>query len=193
MNIPNTLTAVVQGILAEEQGYVNNPDDRGGPTKYGITQDEANRHKAELTRQFGWDGDMKNLTVAMASYVYMQTYIQAPGFDKVFAESKAVGYAVIDYGVNSGEMIAGKTLQNWLNGLNYNDLYPDLVVDGNVGAVTISALKTYLQYRGAKGERVLFEGINASRGANFLAITQNDKSQREFLFGWVLNRVMQWS
>lgn len=40
-------------LIKREGGYVNNPADRGGATKYGITQ--------AVARENGWNGNMKDL------------------------------------------------------------------------------------------------------------------------------------
>ncbi|EMA4431440.1 TPA: glycosyl hydrolase 108 family protein, partial [Enterobacter hormaechei] len=41
-------------ILGKEGGYVDHPNDKGGPTNWGITQATARAH--------GYTGDMRNLT-----------------------------------------------------------------------------------------------------------------------------------
>ncbi|MBZ7417096.1 glycosyl hydrolase 108 family protein, partial [Klebsiella michiganensis] len=33
-----TADQIIEGILGKEGGYVNNPNDKGGPTRWGITQ-----------------------------------------------------------------------------------------------------------------------------------------------------------
>jgi lysozyme family protein len=48
-----TADQIIEGILGKEGGYVNNPNDKGGPTRWGITQTTA--------RAYGYSGDMKAL------------------------------------------------------------------------------------------------------------------------------------
>ncbi len=36
-----TADQIIEGILGKEGGYVNNPNDKGGPTRWGITQTTA--------------------------------------------------------------------------------------------------------------------------------------------------------
>lgn len=43
----------IEGILGKEGGYVDHPSDKGGPTRWGITQTTARAH--------GYTGDMRNL------------------------------------------------------------------------------------------------------------------------------------
>ncbi len=49
-----TKDEIFNAILGKEGGYVNHPDDKGGPTNWGITQAVARAH--------GFTGDMRNLT-----------------------------------------------------------------------------------------------------------------------------------
>ena len=49
-----TKDEIFNAILEKEGGYVNHPDDKGGPTNWGITQVTARAH--------GYDGDMQKLT-----------------------------------------------------------------------------------------------------------------------------------
>ncbi len=46
---------IFNAILGKEGGYVNHPDDKGGPTNWGITQATARAH--------GYVGDMRDLTL----------------------------------------------------------------------------------------------------------------------------------
>lgn len=50
-----TKDEIFAAILSREGGYVDHPDDRGGPTHWGITLTTA--------RANGYMGDMRNLTV----------------------------------------------------------------------------------------------------------------------------------
>ena len=48
-----TAEKIIEGILGKEGGYVDHPSDKGGPTRWGITQTTARAH--------GYTGDMRNL------------------------------------------------------------------------------------------------------------------------------------
>ena len=58
MNIEQYL----EELIKREGGYVNNPADRGGATKYGITQ--------AVARENGWNGNMKDLPLEFAKSIY---------------------------------------------------------------------------------------------------------------------------
>ena len=62
---------IFNAILEKEGGYVNHPDDKGGPTNWGITQVTARAH--------GYDGDMQKLTRQQALDILNADYWIAPG------------------------------------------------------------------------------------------------------------------
>ncbi|OCO16336.1 hypothetical protein AN684_0205915 [Klebsiella pneumoniae subsp. pneumoniae] len=48
-----TADQIIEGILGKEGGYVNNPNDKGGPTRWGITQTTA-RAYGYKGYHYGW-------------------------------------------------------------------------------------------------------------------------------------------
>lgn len=176
------VAAIIDEIIRVEGGYANNPADRGGETMYGITK--------EVARANGYAGPMRNMPRTVAERIYRQRYIETPKFDQVLARSAQIGIELIDTGVNMGPARAAEFFQRWLNGFNLpGSGVPDLFVDGRIGALTLSALDRFLARRGREGEKVLLTGLNCSQGARYLGITESNKSQRTFLYGWVRARV----
>lgn len=174
---------VIDGIVAREHGYVDHADDRGGPTNWGIT--------VAVARANGFDGDMRDLPKALAREIYRKRYIVRPAFDKVWLASNAIGDEVIDTGVNMGPARAAEMLQRWLNGFNARgSRYADLFPDGQVGEITLDALRKYLRWRGAEGERVMVCALNSTQGARYLELAENNPSQESFLYGWMRTRVL---
>lgn len=112
-------------ILAHEGGYVNDPDDNGGPTNKGITLATYRRY---INRR-GTIENLKAMTTAQATMVYKFQY-----WDAVQADSLPVGvdYAVADYAVNSGPSRAAKALQGVLG----------VAQDGKIGPVTLAKAKS---------------------------------------------------
>lgn len=82
-------------LLKDEGGYSNDPDDRGGATKYGITIADVDKY----LKKGATPDDVKNLTVAQAEDIYKHKYWDALGCDNLPA---GVDYTCFDYGVNSG-------------------------------------------------------------------------------------------
>lgn len=62
-------------LIKREGGYVNNPADRGGATKYGITESVA--------RSNDYKGNMRDLPLEVAKAIYRKNYWTTPRFDQV--------------------------------------------------------------------------------------------------------------
>lgn len=56
---------IFDAVLDKEGGYVNHPDDKGGPTKWGIT--------GKVARAHGYQGDIRDLTRGQASKFLKRT------------------------------------------------------------------------------------------------------------------------
>lgn len=168
---------IIDQVIDIEAGYVDHPSDRGGPTKYGITQ--------AVARADGYTGDMRDLPRERAVSILYRQYVVAPGFDKAVALNERIGAELVDTGVNMGPGTAGKFLQRWLNGF----MGSALVVDGKVGPGTIGVLQSFLAKRGEPGVQALLRSLNAAQAMRYLEIVEKDESQRPFIFGWVNQRV----
>lgn len=172
----------INDLIDREGGYVNDPKDRGGETKYGITVATA--------RAYGYKGAMKDLPLETAKAIYLKTYWLAPKFDQINTICASVAEELLDTGVNCGVAFAKPTLQRALNLLNLNGaLFPDLAVDGVYGPKTYSALKAYLDKRGKDGEKVLLRVLNVLQAERYISLAERNPSQEKFFYGWMLNRV----
>lgn len=173
---------LINEVIVREGGYVNHPNDRGGPTNWGITQTVA--------RAYGYAGNMQALPRPTAVAIYKALYWTRPGFDQLAAICPAIGHELFDTGINMGTTISGRFLQRALNVLNrrQND-YPDLVVDGACGEKTRVALKGYVAVRGASGGEVLRKALDALQGARYIEIAESNPSQETFAYGWLANRI----
>lgn len=173
---------LIDDLIEREGPYVDNPDDRGGKTCWGITE--------AVARTNGYQGDMRSLPRGFAEAVYTKRYINDPGFARVLAVSPLIGEEMIDTGVNMGVSHPGPWLQRILNALNQQgQAFPDLVVDGQLGPATLSALKSVIRKRGKSGEVVIARALNCLQGARYLDITENREQNESFFYGWMLNRV----
>jgi lysozyme family protein len=170
-------------LIKREVGYVNNPADRGGATKYGITE--------AVARTNGFKGNMKDLPLETAKAIYKKQYWTAPRFDQVNVISSLVAEELLDTGVNCGTGFAKPLLQRALNLLNNQGKggFPDLEVDGVYGSTTLGALKTYLAKRGKEGEKVLVRVLNIMQGQRYIEICERNPSQEQFFYGWIANRI----
>lgn len=176
------LERTIDHLIAVEGGYVNHPNDRGGPTNYGITE--------AVARQNGYTGAMKDLPLQTAKDIYIRRYWTAPGFDKVAPISEAVAAELLDTGVNMGPAQATMFLQRALNAFSQSGkAYPMIAVDGGLGPTTLNTLMTYLKGRGAPGVPVLLKAMNSLQGARYIELTEQRTQNSTFTYGWFAQRI----
>lgn len=176
------IAQLIDEVIDREGGYSNHPADRGGATRWGITQDVA--------RANGYAGDMQALPRVTAENIYRQRYWIAPKFSFVAEIAPKIAAELFDTGVNMGVAIAGQFLQRALNALNRNERdYPDLIVDGAIGVKSLAALGGYRRVRGPSGEGVLLKAIEAMQGERYIMLAERRPANEAFLYGWLANRI----
>ncbi len=183
-----TTDDVISGVIQREGGgkYTNNPADKGGPTKFGITLDTLAHWRNRPTTA----ADVQALTEAEARQVYRHLFIIEPNFTLILDINVEIGIEVVDTGANMGPGVAATFLQRILNVFNARaKFYPDLKVDGNVGPATAAALRSYIAKRGAEGVTVLLKGLNVLQGARYVEIAERNEEQETFVYGWLRERV----
>ena len=173
---------LIDELIEREGGYVNHPADRGGPTRFGITEAVARAH--------GYAGAMKDLPREEAAAIYRRLYWLRPKFHEVARRSERLAAELFDTGANMGPAVAATFLQRALTALNRNGRdYPDLVPDGRIGTRTLAALDTFLSVRGNKAEMVLLRAIEALQGERYLRLAERRPANEAFLYGWLANRI----
>lgn len=156
--------ALIEGIVQREGGFVDNPNDRGGPTKYGIT----------IATLASWRGapvsvdDVRYLTVAEAAAIYEKRYILDPGLDAV--RDPELRELLVDFGVLSGPKRAVIGLQKALG-------FPDAQCDGLFGPASRAALAA------AEKDPALYYKVKCERLEQLVRILANS-SQSVFAIGW---------
>ena len=173
---------IIEGIVGREGGFTDNPKDKGGPTRWGITQ--------AVARQYGYTGDMRTLPREVAKAIYLELYYVGPKFDQVHALSPRIAEELTDTGVNCGQAVAAKFLQRALNAFNREaSIYPDITVDGQLGIRSLAALRAYLEHRGAEGEEVMLKALNCLQGERYIDLAEGRPANEEFVWGWIRTRV----
>lgn len=94
----------IRRLLLSEGGYVNHPDDPGGPTNFGVTIADYRRYMNSAATA----ADIRAMTRAEAISIYKPKYWDTVKGDALPA---GVDYCTFDYGVNSGPSRAVKVLQ----------------------------------------------------------------------------------
>ena len=128
-----TVRQIAEEIIAREGGYVNDPDDPGRATKFGVTVHTMRRLGLDL------DGggavgprDVKRLTQSQAIDIFITHYFERPRIGEV---PEALRASLFDMYVNAGAN-AVKILQRLLREMGYQ-----VQVDGRIGPQTLGALR----------------------------------------------------
>ena len=178
MNIDDLINAVI----AREGGFGDHPADRGGATRWGITE--------AVARADGWSGPIRDLPRDRAVAIYRRLYWSRPGLDVVAALAPKLAAELFDTAVNMGPAVAIGFLQRALTALNRGGGdYADIAVDGRVGPDTLAALDAFLRRRGRSGEGVLVRAVEALQGEHYLTLAEGRPANEAFLYGWLANRV----
>ena len=134
---------------------------------------------------------MRDMPRAVAEAIYADRYWNALSLDAVEALDADVAAELADTGVNMGAGRAGRFLQRALNAFNRQGvLWPDLTVDGVIGAKTIEVLRAYFDHRKADAAPVLLAALNAQQGEGYLSLVETRQKDEKFVFGWFLHRVV---
>lgn len=118
-------------IVAREGGFVEDPDDPGGATKYGVTIHTLRRLGLDVTGDGRVDGaDVRRLTQAQAVEIYIDHFFRRPG---IGALPEVLQPTVFDMYVNAGAH-AVKILQRLCGQMGFA-----CSEDGLIGPETIRA------------------------------------------------------
>ncbi len=174
---------LIVAVIEREGGYVDHPADRGGATRYGITQAVARAH--------GYGGAMRELPRGEAEAIYRLLFWNRPCFDRVAIRSPRLAAELFDSGANMGPAVAATCMQRALTALNRSGRdYPDLVPDGRIGEGTLAALDAFLRVRGkSSAETVLLRALEALQGERYLRLAERRPANEAFLYGWLANRI----
>lgn len=162
--MPGAVDAINK-VLVHEGGFVNDPDDKGGATNYGITQKV---YEEFVGRKVSVD-EIKNMPKGNAIAIYKKNYWDKIGGDKI--KSYAVAYALFDQAVNRGVPKVVKQAQGILG----------ISQDGIAGSGFVSAINKVPE------KSFLDQFIKASENS-YRSIASLNPTQEKFLKGW-LNRL----
>jgi lysozyme family protein len=179
-----TFDRALKHTLGIEGDYSDNPADSGGKTRFGITEATA--------RAYGYTGDMRFLPLDVAKNIYYDNFWKRMWLDRIAEYSEPVALELFDTAVNCGQDLPGRHLQRILNIFNNRAMqYPDIAVDGQIGANTLASLVKFLDRRGKEGEKVLVEALNSMQGAFYTELAERRPKDEAFTYGWFKNRVMK--
>ena len=156
-------------LIIEEGGYIDNPDDQGGPTNFGITLNTLTAYlKKYNTAVTASIQGLQNLTRQDAEAIYKKMYWDECGGDHL--QNQSVAEIFIDWYINSGN-IAIESTQEQLR----------IKSDGIVGCQTINTINHF-------DADLVFFLVQKARIKFIEKYVEDNPGQKEFLTGW-LNRI----
>ena len=151
-------------LLQFEGGFVNHPDDKGGPTCKGITiqtyRDYCGQDKTVA--------DLQNISYGTWQKIMKDLYWDKCRADEV--ENQSLAELVVDWCVNSGTV-----------GLRKVQEIVGCKPDGICGPITLSLIN-------ASDAKSLFDRIWNARKQFYTNIVKKNPSQKVFMNGW-MNRL----
>lgn len=151
----------IDPLLENEGGYVNNPADPGGETRWGIS-----KHQYPTL-------DIKNLTLEDAKAIYLKDFWHYSAI-----QSQEIANKLLDLAVNMGPGTAHKLAQRSLGAFKS---MPASAIDGVLGSHSISQInsvdsaKFLLELRARQAEHYALESIR--------------RGDTTFLLGWMRRAV----
>lgn len=159
MHYSEKFKAAIAIVLKHEGGYVNDPKDAGGETKYGISK-----------RSYP-NVDIKNLTVEDATAIYYRDWWSAHPYEQMNHDQLAA--KVFDTAINMGAKRAHRFLQEAANKAGAK-----LTVDGVIGPLSIKAINAL------NGDAIL-DNFRKSQEQYYLDLIAARPSQVKFKNGWI--------
>ena len=163
-----TVKEIATEIVAREGGYVNDPDDPGGATNFGVTIHTMRRLGLDLDGDGDIDAaDVRVLPKSKAIGIFIEHYFLRPRIDQL---PEVLHATVFDMYVNAGAN-AVKILQRLLN-----DMRVSVVVDGVIGPKTIAATKKGL----AAAPRHFVDAYGIARRNYYYDLADRRSNSRKF-------------
>jgi lysozyme family protein len=126
-----TVQDIAEEIVGREGGFVNDPDDPGGATNFGVTIHTMRRLGLDLTGDGNVDvADVRRLSRGQAVDIFIRYYHDLP---RIASLPEVLRASVFDMYVNAGGN-AVRILQRLLREMGF-----EVTVDGVIGPQTASA------------------------------------------------------
>jgi len=162
MNSTTAFLRAFDRLIQAEGGYVNDPLDRGGETKFGISK----KAYPEL--------DIANLSLEDARAIYKRDY-----WDKLFLDElqhPEIAEKIFDVAVNMGPRAAVLILQRALRFFG-----EDVEADGVMGPMTLGAANQWCR----KDFDSLRKALRGFQFMRYAEIVKDRPDQARFARGWI--------
>lgn len=161
----------IDKVLKLEGGYVDNPNDTGGATKYGISLRFLQQIQPSATKSI-----IQNLSLSDATQIYRHHFWDKCQLSHI--KDQHIANKLFDLVVNMGHASGIKLVQKALNELRTERL----AEDGIMGARTLGAINE-------ADPITLLAHLKLAAIKRYAAIVQANRKQDVFLLGW-LNRAL---
>jgi lysozyme family protein len=176
-----SVTDIAEEIIAREGGYVNDPDDPGGATNFGVTIHTMRRLGMDLDGDGNVDpDDVRRLTRARARDIFVDHYFRRPGIARL---PEALQASVFDMYVNAGSN-AVRILQRLLAEFGH-----PATADGVIGPKTVAAAEAAF----GAAPRHLADAYGIARRNYYYALADRRPASRKYARrrdggkgGWIL-------
>jgi lysozyme family protein len=165
-----SVEAMIEDVIRREGGFVDHPADRGGPTKFGITQAALARHLGRGVTA----AEVESLSLDQARQIYRRDYYEAPRIDRLPASIQPF---VFDSAVNHGPRRAIAFVQRVCNQAGFGQLSVDGVCGPNTMRAAHDAAWAMNDW--------LLAALVEERRSFYQATVAADPSQAVFLDGWL--------
>jgi len=145
----------------EGRGFVDHPDDRGGPTRFGITKSALSRYRDRAVRT----EEIHGLKRREAKLIYEINYVTPVRGEDI--SHGPLRLAMIDWSINSGPSRAARAMQEIVG----------VSVDGIIGPVTMGEMQKHEPQQ-------LFLHLMAARIVFVAGLVSRDHTQAAFILGW---------
>ena len=162
-------TYALERTMAFEGGWSNHPSDRGGRTKYGVTQGTLDAYNDRMGRAIA----LSRLTPDQAADVYWIMYWLEMRIDKL---PSIVQGLMFDWSVHAG-FFAIRSMQRHVK----------TKADGAIGPVTLAALDKFIFDKG----NGIVRALAIRRMKHLCRLVRRDRKQGDFIVGW-FDRVSYW-
>lgn len=191
-----SVALILGAVFALEGGFVDHPNDPGGATNHGITE--------QVARDAGFSGEMRDLRRwcpdqlealieepgskprdICADGILFQRYIVAPNFDDLIAIDEAVAEEVIDTGVNMGPRRPSRYFQRAVNAV----CGTRLAVDGRLGRLSIGAWRDCRENLGPPACVAMLDSLDGQQEREYDRLVRVNPRLRVFRRGWQNHRI----
>jgi len=153
----------INHVLKSEGGYINHPNDKGGPTNLGISIAVLSEFRGKQASE----SDIRTLTISDASIIYKKNYWDALGLDNI--NNRALAYLIFDQAVNRGVSSSAKQIQSCVNAIQ----------DGKIGKDTIAKINAFNDQK-----RLCIDFVRKTQ-IFYCKIVEKQPSQGVFILGWI--------